>query len=87
MVMPPVADSTVQTAILSLVIIYLGLVLVVGARLAFLLSDGDGSSPKLLKAWGTTTVVIHQVIYLPILSVLFSVLHCGIVNIRGMLAT
>lgn len=84
MVMPPVAESGVQTALLSIVIIYLGLVLVVGGRLAYLLSDGDGSNPKLLKAWGTVTVLVHQVIYLPILSILFSALHCGIAEIRGM---
>lgn len=85
MVMPPVADPGVQTAVLSLAIIYLGLVLVIGGRLAFILGEGDGSHPKWIKLWGTVTIVIQQIIYLPILSMLFSVLHCGIITLRGTL--
>lgn len=86
MVMPPVADPGAQTAVLSIVIIYMGLVMVVGARLAFLLEDGDGSNPQWLKVWGFFTMGLQQIIYLPILSMLFSVLHCGISNVRGILS-
>lgn len=84
MVMPPVADNSVQTAVLSIVIIYLGLVLIIGIRLAFVLGEGDGSHPKWIRLWGMATILVQQIIYLPILSMLFSVLHCGIVSMRGM---
>ena len=83
MVMPPVADSSVQTAVLSIAILYLGLVLTVGARLAFVLGEGDGGHPKWIRLWGLVTITVQQILYLPILSMLFSVLQCGIVNVRG----
>jgi hypothetical protein len=82
MVMAPISEPSVQTAVLSIAIVYLGLVLAIGSRLAFVLGE-DGSNPRWIRLWGLVTIVVQQIIYLPLLSMLFSVLHCGIVTVRG----
>ncbi len=83
--MPPLASASAHTATLTVLIIYLGLVIISGIKLALMEEGTIPPPPFWLMLWGCSTIVLHSILYLPALSVFFSALHCGIVNFTGMI--
>lgn len=83
MAMPAVARGSAHTAALAVLIVYEGLAVVTGVKLA-LMEEAMAPPPQyFLRAWGLVVLSFHQVLYLPALSVLFSAMHCGIVHFLG----
>lgn len=83
MPMPALAEPSAHTASLCVLIIYLGLVIFSGIKLALMEEGTVPPPPYFLRVWGLVSVGFHHILYLPALSILFSAMHCGIVHYLG----